>query len=243
MSNQLSRHRRAAIIAAVAVVVIVAVSLIVAAIAKAGASGHSDASSGWYDTTYGTFAPTTVTGSGDQIVSLPARGGRVTFSTASAHYEVEQLLTIDGKYVEGADLYDDEFGPSTQGEPTVWNLSSPRSDAMKLDVTASGPWTLALAPMASAPVLPTSGSGSGVYRFDGAAGSWTASVTGPPDFSGTLSIRQSNTYLILGTDQILGLGGDSADGAVAPRASRKGVQHAAGPSIVVIQANGAWTLE
>ncbi|MFC4244737.1 hypothetical protein ACFOYW_15290 [Gryllotalpicola reticulitermitis] len=177
----------------------------------------------WYDTQWGSFAPATVTGSGDKIISLPAQGGIATFTTTSPHYAVEELLTVDGKYVEAAELFNDQPDAGKQGGTSAWGLPI-ASGPTKLEIRATGAWKISLAPFSSAPELTAagaSGTGYGVFRYDGPAGTWHTTYDGPAE-EGWFNLMQYSA----GNPN-----GNISDGS----------KRFAGASIVVIQADGGWT--
>jgi len=169
----------------------------------------------------------------------------MTFTTTSPHYEVLEVLTVAGKYVEGGDDYDDEYGPAAQGERTGWNLGYPDTGAPKLEIKTTGAWKLELAPVSSAPMLPSHGTGSGVFRFDGAAGTWATSATIPSGDTGYFTVCQAQLDAIGGC--LSNLGGFAPDPSPGPTVTRatsiERVAHGAGPSLVIVRANGDWTIE
>jgi hypothetical protein len=215
-------HRVLATVAAV--IVVTAVGLGVAgctATEPARASGTP--APNWYDQTWGDFTPKSVTGRGDKIIDLPARGGIATFTSASSSYAVEELVTVDGKYVEAAELFNDQPDAGKQGGTSPWGLPA-SSGPHKLEIRATGDWTIVLAPFGKAPELTTagaSGTGFGVFRYDGPAGSWHTTYDGPVD-QGWFNLMQHSS--------------DNPDGNLSDGSSRF-----ACPSIVVIQADGGWT--
>lgn len=187
------------------------------------ARASSTRSQNWYDETWGDFTPTTVTGSGGKIIDLPAKGGIATFTTASTSYAVEELLTVDGKTVEAAELFNDQPDAGKQGGTSAWGLPF-ASGPTKLEIRATGDWKIALAPFSSAPELTpqgASGTGYGVFRYDGPAGKWQTSYDGPTD-QGWFNLSQYSA--------------DNPDGNLSDGAKRF-----SGPSIVVIAADGGWT--
>jgi hypothetical protein len=234
-------HPTSPLLRPLATAVLAAAALATAAVSLAGCStadpaphsapGSTDqadhaspsATATWYDDTWGTFAPQTVTGSGDKIISLPGKAGIATFTTTGKTYAVEELLTVDGKYVEAAELFNDQPDAMKQGGTSPWGLPLP-SDDTKLEIKASGDWKIVLAPFASAPELTTAGAagtGAAVFRYDGPAGTWQTTYDGPAE-QGWFTLMQYSA--------------DNPDGNISDGSSRF-----AGPSIVVIQADGGWT--
>jgi len=186
-------------------------------------SAASSSAANWYDSQWGSFAPQTVTGTGNKIISLPGQGGIATFTTTSTTYAVEELLTVDGKYVEASELFNDQPDAAKQGGTSPWGLPQPTGPE-KLEIKATGDWKIVLAPFSAAPELTSagaSGTGYAVFRYDGPAGTWKTTYDGPSD-SGWFGMMQYSD--------------DNPDGNISDGSTRF-----AGPSIVTIQADGGWT--
>jgi hypothetical protein len=98
-----------------------------------------------------------------------------------------------------------------------------------LKVTASGPWTVKIAPISTAPALasPASGMGDAVYQWTGKATTWTISNTGTGNF--TVTTEGSG---LIGHDLLVNEIG-SYHGAVPVKA---------GPAVAIITSDGMWTI-
>jgi hypothetical protein len=94
-------------------------------------------------------------------------------------------------------------------------------------VAANGDWTVIIAPVASAPELPASGTGDGVYLYDGPAPIWQITHSGSSNFS-VVEKSPSSLFGLL-VNEI-----GTYDGSVT------GV---AGPSVIIISADGDWTFQ
>lgn len=182
----------------------------------------------WY-ASYGSFPTTTISGSGDSFVPVPAgaRAGLVTASyVGSSNFAVESL----DSGLNLKELLVNEVG-SYSGTAFFGGYSWYESPSM-LQVTASGPWTITFTSVENAPVLPTSGSGSGVFRYDGGTDIAAISFVGSHNFA----VQQ------LHVDSLFG--GNTTDLLVNTIGNYSGSQALkAGPSMVVIEAvGGAWTI-
>ena len=193
------------------------------ALASAAAVSTPTPKPDWYVSTYGTFAPTTVSGTTDQVIPVPAgaKAGIITASfTGTANFIIGGL---DSGNQPTADGTVNTIGNYTGSVP--FGLVGLGNPTTSFQVTGKGKWTITIAPMSSAAPLPASGTGSGVFKYDGPAKSWTLSHTGQANF-----IVQQYT-----ADPMPGLG-------VNEIGSYSGtVPGLAGPSIVEIQADGTWT--
>jgi hypothetical protein len=186
----------------------------------------------WYTKTYGTFAAKTITGTGDQVIAVPAKGGYFTAkftgsNGASSWFSV--TATDKNGVAAGAPM--SGLGASFSGA-SGWGLAQPVAGnaTASLQVRARGSWSITLHRVADAPVLPASGAGDGVYRYDGTAGSWT--ITGSSSASAPLfDVRQHSQ-----ASRFSVLVGSSA------RSYSGRVGHTAGPSVVQVLSNGSWTI-
>lgn len=203
-----------------------------AALSAAVAAGSVCAD--WYTKTYGTFTARSVSGAGDQVIALPAgvKGGYVaaTFTGSNGAGSWFQVTAQDAS----KQVTDAVFTASgaTYSGTSGWGLFDlAHGGATTLQVRATGSWTVALRPAFEAPVLPASGSGDGLFRFDGPAGSW--SVTGARAGAGSpgFVVRQ---YDGVGHFTVL---------ATSDAATYAGtVNHRAGPALIQVVSGGAWTV-
>jgi len=170
-----------------------------------------------------TFEAATTEGEGDGVVELPADATQaiVTASHDGEHYfsisaldesnaDAGQLVNAIGSYA-GSTL----LGASQTGEP------------VRLEVTADGAWTITVAPIADAAALPEGGTGDGVYRYDGDAGTWAVVHSGEHYFQLAYYTDAALSLSILANEV------GAYDGSVAVTD---------GPALVVVQADGDWTI-
>lgn len=183
---------------------------------------EEEAATDFYEEEYGTFEVLEETGTGDAVVRLP-EGALYAVVTAthsgSSNFSIQSLDADNGL----SELLVNEIG-SYSGVSAL-GFSSFGEGADKLQITASGEWTVLIAPVLSALELPASGSGDGVFFYDGPAPIWQITHSGSSNFS---VVQESPSSLFgLLVNEI-----GTYDGSVT------GV---AGPSIVVISADGDWT--
>ena len=193
---------------------------------------HSDSSStsnnvessNWYTDNYANFTAADFSGKGDDVVNLPqgAINGLVAASyKGSSNFVIEVL--DDGN--QTADLLVNTIG--SYSGTTSYGLNSLGGDATKLKITASGSWTVHVAPFNEAPSLPTSGKGDGVFKYeDSASPTWQITHSGQSNFS----VSEESDASIMGL-------------LVNEIGNYKGtVPASAGPSIISITADGKWTI-
>ena len=181
-----------------------------------------------FDQTYGTFAPATGAGSGDGIMPVPtgAKAGLVTAThTGTGNFSI---VGLDPQNGPAGDLAVDTVG--TYNGITAFGLGTSRSPLVNLKVTASGPWTITLAPVSTAPTLASGATGKGdaVYQWTGKATTWTLSNTGG---AGNFAVINH------------GSGAFGADLLVEVIGPYNGsVPVTAGPAVTTIQSDGTWSI-
>jgi hypothetical protein len=101
---------------------------------------------------------------------------------------------------------------------------------VNLKVTASGPWTIKLSPVSSAPILTSGATGKGdaVYQWTGQATNWTISNTGG---AGNFTVINHGSG-VFGDDLLVIVIG-SYHGSVPVKA---------GPAVTTIQSDGTWSI-
>lgn len=195
---------------------------------KSSAATSKIGNATWYGKKFGVFASKTFSGTGDDVIAAPAGmgtgvikaeftgEGNFIVTSLNSSYGYEDLVFNEINTFTGADVYGDLH----------WVVGGPVS---YLEVEADGPWTMTLSPIDSASQLPASGRGSGVYKYDGGA------------VRATLSHSGTSNFIV---EQFL----DDAEGErewdliVNEIGATKGAYLLnKGPSIVVIDADGAWT--
>ncbi|WP_437584268.1 TM2 domain-containing protein [Paramicrobacterium sp. CJ85] len=177
----------------------------------------------WADTNFGTFEVITASGSGDDVIALPAdvEAGIVTAEhSGSANFIVSVL---DANNASTGDLLVNAIGSYTG--TTAYGINA-LGDGVNLQVQASGPWSITISPISAAPELAESGSGDAVFLYNGDAASAEFSHTGDANFIVTEETRVGVGFGLL----INEIGNYSGT-----------VPLSAGPSVIVIKASGDWT--
>lgn len=173
------------------------------------------------DGNFGTFATVSKTGKGDGIIKVPsaALGGIVVAThKGSSNFAIEALDDSN----QETDLLVNEIG-SYRGVTLFTGDEAP----VKLKITADGKWTIMIAPVSSAKKATASNSGKGdaVLIYDGEAADWKISHKGSSNFS------------------INFIGTEGSDLLVNEIGNYNGVVPAsAGPAVISIGADGAWTM-
>lgn len=185
---------------------------------------EDDTSAGFYEDEYGTFAAVEESGTGDSVVRLPEG---VNYAVVTATHSGSSNFSIKSLDAANAmsELLVNEIG--TYSGVSALGFSSFGEAADKLEITANGEWTLTIAPVSSVSALPASGSGDGVYLYDGPAPIWQITHSGSSNFS-VVQKSPSSLFGLL-VNEI-----GNYDGSVT------GV---AGPSVMIISADGDWTFQ
>lgn len=177
----------------------------------------------WAASTFGTFAALDASGNGDDIIDLPA-GATVGMVTAthngSANFVVNAL---DSSNDPTGDLLVNTIGDYSG--TTAYGLQA-FGEAAKLQVTADGSWSIRVAPLSEAPELATSGTGDAVMLYGGPAGSLALTHDGGANF-----VVREETEEVFEMGLLVNEIG-AYDGTVPL---------SAGPSVVWVNADGAWT--
>lgn len=179
----------------------------------------------WYATTYGTFTPVSKAGTGDSVIVLPAgaKAGIVTATFSGANNFSIQALDKSNKPT--VDLLANTIG-AYKGT-SAFGLQGLGNKDATLKVTASGKWTIRIAPMDSTALLPAAGAGDGVFKYSGKATTWKLTHTGEGNFA--LVQYSADPMPNLAANTIGKYSGT--------------VPSMAGPSIVAITADGTWTVK
>lgn len=181
---------------------------------------------GWADTTFGTFEAQSHSGSGDDLVTLPAgaKAGLVTAThEGSGHFAI---VPLDAANASIGDLLVNTIG--SYNGTTAFGLGG-IGDAVTLEVKADGPWTIELAPISTASTLgaESSGSGDAVFLYDGKSGKLTATHSGSGHFAIKEETGKAFTFGLLVNE-------------IGPYSGT--VPLSAGPSVVMITADDGWTV-
>jgi len=203
----------------------VAAAKTAAAKAAADKAAAVKAAAGVYDDAYGTFKTIVKSGRGDALIALPkgAKAGLVTAThRGSSNFQVGGLdrgnqSTIDGLV--------NEIG--NYSGTTAYGLMDLGEAPVKLQITADGSWTIKIAPISSARVLPgsISGKGDAVFKFEGDAADFAITHKGSSNFQ----VQQYGGDLNMGVNEIGKYSGT--------------VPFVAGPTVLVIGADGTWTFK
>jgi hypothetical protein len=110
---------------------------------------------------------------------------------------------------------------------TAFGLETVGGGDATFQITADAAWTVTISPLSTATALPASGTGDGVFKYDGDPKTWA--ITGAS--SGNFVVQQYSASPLpnLAVNEI---------GAYSGK-----VPADAGPSIVVINSDGAWTIQ
>jgi PASTA domain len=179
----------------------------------------------YYLKTYGSFAPKTAVGLGNATVSLPsgAKDGIVSISYGGS--SAFSIQSLDSKNQPTRDVLANSNG-SYSGTRVFGLDAGTGASLATLRVSTSGPWSITISPLSAAAALPSSGSGDGVFRYDGGARTWAVASTSVHEF-----------FLAQYVGSAVTTPGVNTNGAYAGK-----VPMQAGPSIVVIESDGTWTI-
>jgi hypothetical protein len=181
---------------------------------------RTSATQRWASETFGSFKTFTRSGYGDRVITLPA-GARVGTVTATSDDWNGNFIV----WTLGADNAQRELLVNTIGSysgTTAYGLQQ-RGDR-RLQIQASGAWTITVAPISAAPALPRSASGDGVYLYGGKARDLHLTTYG----SGNVVAWQYGTS---GYDALL----INEVGAVDETEPLR-----AGPAVLTLQIGGPW---
>jgi hypothetical protein len=181
----------------------------------------------WAQTQFSTFAPFRVDGTGDSAITLPPEvvSGALTVShDGSGPFAI---VALDDSGAPTGERIVDAVGDYAGVVP--YGLHGVGAVAKSLTVTSDGSWSISFAPISSIPTitLPSTGSGDKVFRYDGRAGDWMITNTGPD--GKTFEVRQYYGDIAF----------DSAYSGEVACSGRGPVN--AGPSIIVVTSSGDWT--
>lgn len=175
-----------------------------------------------YSERFGTFATIDQSGSGDSVIQLPAEAEAALITSSHQGSANFVLQTLDGSN-QMSELLVNQIG--TYSGTVPYGLTG--SESGMLQITADGAWTVTISPIASAPLASAqmSGTGDAVYRYEGEAA--VAAFT--HDGSANFVVQQSDgSWPSLLINEI-----GAYEGSVPVMA---------GPSLLVITADGSWTV-
>jgi hypothetical protein len=189
--------------------------------AASGDGADAGSTADMIDGNFGTFAVVTKSGRGSGVVKVPvdAVGAIVVASHGGSANFVIQTLN------ESNDMTG--LLVNTIGKYNGTTMFTDDEAPVKLKITANGKWTIKIAPVSSAKTASSSnrGSGDAVLIYDGAPADWKFTHKG----SGNFAVKYISTS---GTDLLVNEIGKYS--GVVPAAE--------GPAVVVIMADGAWTM-
>ncbi|THV22097.1 hypothetical protein [Glycomyces paridis] len=192
--------------------------------AEAAEEPAEEAETDYFADAYPVFDAVTESGSGASVITLPAIQGILTAShSGSSNF----ILTVLDENNAMTELPVNTIG-SYKGT-TAFGLQGLGGDAASLQIEADGDWEITIAPVADVPELavPQEGDGDGVYRYTGDAATWQLSHDGDANF-----IVSYVSDDILGWSLLANEIG-TYEGTVPVTA---------GPGLVVVNADGEWTL-
>jgi hypothetical protein len=186
--------------------------------------GRGDSDDGNYFTeNFPVFDALDESGSGDSTITLPGAYGIIEAShDGDANFA---LTVLDSNNQETGDLPVNTIG--SYSGTTAFGFDSIAGDPAALQVTAGGSWSVTIKPISDAPDLPDSGSGDGVFRYEGGAADWHLTHDGSENF---IVSEYTGDALDIPL-QVNEIG--AYEGTVPAKA---------GPAVVVIKADGSWTL-
>lgn len=175
------------------------------------------------DETYGTFASFSQSGAGDNILALPAG---VTAGMVTATHDGQSnfsLSVLDASNQPTGDLLVNTIGAYSGS--TAYGFSS-FGEGTTVQITADGNWTITVSPLSSAPLLTGSGAGDAVFLYDGGPGALALTHAGSSNF---VVIQKTGGAFDFGL-LVNEIGAYSGT-----------VPLSAGPAVITIGADGAWT--
>lgn len=183
-----------------------------------------DKAAGFYEA-FGDFDAVDHDGEGDAVIDLPEG---VTQAMVTATHDGDANFSIAGLDADNQptiDLLVNTIGAYTG--TTALGMNDLGGEPARLQITASGSWTITIAPLADAPDLADAGEGDAVFRYEGDAATLAATHDGDANFAVSY-YTDADFEMPLLVNEI-----GAYDGTVALTD---------GPGLLVITANGAWTL-
>jgi hypothetical protein len=181
----------------------------------------------WAQAQFSMFSPFTVDGTGNSAITLPPEVASGALTVSYHGSGPFAIVPLDGTGASTGERMVDTVGGYTGVVPL--GLHGVGTVARSLMVTAGGSWSISFAPLSTMPTitLPSAGSGDRIFRYDGRAGDWMITNTGPD--GRTFEVRQYSDDLIVDSAY-------SGDGAFSGQGPVN-----AGPSIIVVTSSGEWT--
>ncbi|BAU32592.1 TM2 domain-containing protein [Microcella alkaliphila] len=180
----------------------------------------------WATDAYGEFDAIEQSGAGDTLISLPAgiSAAVVVASHDGSRNFVVNVLDQDNSAT--GDLLVNTIGAYSGA--TAYGLGgSFGGDPTRLEINADGNWTISIRPIASLEPIAEAGTGDAVSSYVGGAGALTATHTGERNFIVQQYTNEAFSFGLLIND----IGAYNGT-----------VPLSAGPAVITVQADGAWTL-
>jgi hypothetical protein len=197
---------------------------ILVALIFALSSGSTAIAADPYVSKWGTFKALTFTGSGDDVIELPA-AVKAGFITAEYIGESNFVIWSLDTSLAQSGLLVNTIGSYAGKSEFGFGYSSKKTKAF--EVTAEGDWTITVRPISSAPKLTASGSGDGVFKYSGGVPVWKITHTGDSNFIVWQYCTSGRSNLVVNT-----IG-----------AYRGTVRGLSGTCVVSIRSEGTWTIK
>lgn len=182
------------------------------------------AAASWANGKFGSFAPIQLSGTGDTVIDLPAGAtGGIVVATHNGKRNFA-VTVLDANNGSTGDLLVNTIG--AYSGTTAWGISA-LGEGVKLQVMADGAWTFDIRPMGDAPLVAPAGTGDAVFLYEGGAASLAATHAGSRNF-----VVQEETGKAFSMGLLINEIG----------VYNGTVPLAAGPSVITVTADGAWTL-
>ncbi len=179
----------------------------------------------WAAERFGEFDPIVESGSGDTLLTLPA-GIEAAMVTASHDGSRNFVLSVlDENNDSTGDLLVNTIGAYT-GVSAYGLGGSFAGEPTRLELKADGAWSVTIEPLSSADLLAPSGAGDAVFLYDGGAAALAFTHDGERNIVVQQFTGEAFSFGLLIND----IG--AYDGTVPL---------SAGPAVITIMADGAWT--
>ena len=181
---------------------------------------------GDYDGAFGAFTAISKSGRGDATMILPTGVKAALVIATHSGSSNFQITGLDASNQRTSDGLVNEIG--NYSGTTAYGLRGLGEPSVKLQIKADGAWTINVAPISSAAVLPATASGKGdtVFKFESGAVDVAITHKGSSNF------------------QVQAYGSHAQGMGVNEIGNYSGtVPFVAGPSVVVIGADGTWTFQ
>jgi TM2 domain-containing membrane protein YozV len=176
----------------------------------------------WADAGFGTFDVVSQSGTGDTVITLPEG---VVYGAVHATHQGQANFVLTVLDVDNAPT---ELLVNTIGayDGTTGLGMTAYAEPKAIQVQADGAWTLTISPIASVPALPAAGHGDGLFLYEGPAANLALTHAGQMNFV---------VYEMTGDLFSAGL----LVNEIGPYTGT--VPVSAGPTVVVVTADGDWT--